>query len=426
MEHDCDVLVMIYGMIGRDAHALIPIIYVLRKKYNLKVEIRSIFDYGAIDFLKPKVLLTNGCTGSKETYQVTKYASERGVYTVSLHAEGMFREENIESHIFGWNKDKKPTVKKWYMWNNNAYRWGIKACPNFKSVLDVAGSTLHEKYKIFHRNDFSREKLLQDRFDSIIFYAGWSFDKILQKYKLKAIKHNPEEERHFVTNCLMSIASKYSNNLLIMKYHPATFNESVTEISDYFNNFKNVMIIHDEYPIYELIINADVVISFDSTTTIDAWLAEKPTFNLYRGKKSIFSDGSLGYDYIRTGSLVPFSEKELLSYLDEFFTNGEIKDFKNKEKIRKKIILDYIGNIDKKPSLKIADHIYQSLDLTSKPKRVIDIKLLTLGLIYKIFYQFKFLPSIPPLSNMRKYYKPDEFQKQYDDFNPKLKQYFGF
>jgi hypothetical protein len=160
----CDVLVMIWGMEGRDAEALIPIIYLLRNRYKLKVVVYSVFEEYLIDLLRPRVLLTNGCSGSRQTANLTKYAKERGVFVVSLHAEGMIRKENLRSAIIGWNATEQPTVNKWFFWNNESIAWAINDYPQFEDVLAVAGSTLHEKYQIFSSTDFSIEKLKRFQF----------------------------------------------------------------------------------------------------------------------------------------------------------------------------------------------------------------------------------------------------------------------
>lgn len=428
MEHRCDVLVMIFGMIGRDTHALIPIIYTLKNKFNLNVKIRSIFDFTAIDRLYPKVLLTNGCTGSGVTYKVTKYASKRGIHTVSLHAEGMFRKKNLESAIIGWNKDKKPSVKKWYLWNKNSYRWAIEKYPHYETVLDIAGSTLHEKYKIFEEEDFNKNKFLKGKFDSIIFYAGWTFDKAIKNYRENKDIDDPEINKKFVVKCLKTIAENFPETLLILKYHPSTFDESLTEISNYYDSFENVMIVHDEYPIYELIFVSDITINFDSTTCIDSWLANKTTFSLYKGKNRIYPDGSFGYEDLRKGSIVPNSPEELIEYINEYFKEGKIKEYERKKKIREKKIKEYIGNINKKPSLKIAEYISSVIESNRETKPIINEEILINlnGLIQKIFYKIKFLPNIPIFTNMRENYKKEKFMEQYNMFKPKLKRYFGF
>jgi hypothetical protein len=427
MRHRCDVLVMIWGMVGRDAEALIPIIYLLREKYNLTVEVRSVFEYSAIDCLRPKVLLTNGCNGSHQTYLVTKYATERGVYTVSLHAEGMFKQASLESDVIGWNRDRMPTVRKWYMWNKNAYRWAIEKYPQFNEVLDVAGSNLHEKYRIFRADDFDKSRLLAERMkmESVILYVGWTFDRA-QRVEDTTIRQNIETNKRFVIRCLQAVAQRYNDRLLILKYHPATADESASEIDGHFDQYDNVLILRDEWPFYQLAILSDVVISFDSTTMIDAWLARKPTINLYRGK-SIIATGDYGYGYasIRAGSLVPEDEGQLLAYLDEFFARGKIEDFEKKHDIRRRVMPDYIGDPDQKPSLFVAEHISKSINHASKPKRGISVKLFVTGLINGLLHRYRFLPPIGRFSHMRKHYRPEQFEQQYHSFAPKLKRYFG-
>lgn len=414
---------MIWGMIGRDAEALISIIYLLRNKYNLSVEIRSIFDYSAINCLKPSVLLTNGCTGSSQTYQVTKYATERGIYTVSLHAEGMFKKSNLEAHIIGWNKDKTPTVKKWYMWNKNAYRWACEAYPQFKDALAVSGSTLHEKYRIFEAEDFDRDALLNNQFESTILYVGWAFDRA-GKVEDTSIQSNLQANRDYVIRCLQSIAERHGNRLLVLKYHPRTFNESRSEIGHHFDDYDNVLILHDERPFYQLVILSDIVISFDSTTMIDAWLANTPTINLYRGESAI-APGDYGYANIRAGSLVPEDGEQLLQYLDEFFAYGNIEDFEGKRGIRQRVISEYVGDIEQKPSTVVAEHIAQSLNQNSKPSSGLNYRLFVRGLLNGLFYKYRFLPFIGRFSHMRKHYKPEQFEEQYDQFARKLDSYYG-
>lgn len=424
MRDKCDVLVMIWGMVGRDAEALIPIIYLLRKKYNLKVEVRSIFDYSAIDCLRPKVLLTNGCTGSAQTYRVTKYATERGIYTVSLHAEGMFKKAALETDFIGWNVNKIPTVKKWYMWNEKAYQWAIEEYPQFREVLALSGSTLHEKYRIFKAKDFDKDGLA-DQFESVILYVGWAFDRA-GRVRDSLLQKNLEYERNFVVHCLRSIAERYSNRLLILKYHPATLDKSKSEIGRHFDEYDNVLILQDEIPFYQLVILSDMVISFDSTSMIDAWLARKPTINLYRGK-SIIAPGGYGYGYaaIRAGSLVPEDEEQLLKYLDEFFDSGKIDDFEKKHDIRQQVIPEYVGDLDQKPSTIVAEHIFQSLNQKSKPNRALDYKLFARGLLNAFFYKCQFLPVIDRLSYMREYYEPERFKEQYAHFADRLRRYYG-
>lgn len=420
----CDVLVMIWGMVGRDAEALIPIIYLLRNRYDLTVKVRSIFESSAIDRLQPRALLTNGCTGSSQTYQITKYATERGVYTVSLHAEGMFKRGTLDAHVLGWNEDRSPTVRRWYMWNENAYRWACQQYPQFRDVLVVAGSTLHEKYRIFKSDDFGTD-LLKDRFRSAILYVGWTFDRA-EREDDTLIRRNLQSNREYVIDCLESIANRYRDRILIVKYHPGVLDASGSEIADYFDRYDNVLVLDDELPLYQLVILSDIVISFDSTTMIDAWLAGKPTINLYRGERRIArGESGYGYSAIRSGSLVPTNESHLLEYLAQYFATDSIEDFEKKRSARQKVIRDYIGDPTVKPSSVVAKHIYQSLDYSGNPSRPRDWMLIVKGVLNTFFYRHQWLPNIRGLTHMRKHYKPDRFEEQYECFAAKMQDYYN-
>jgi hypothetical protein len=337
----------------------------------------------------------------------------------------MFKQTSLESDVIGWNRDGMPTVRKWYMWNENAYRWAIEEYPQFSEVLDVAGSALHEKYRIFRASDFDKSRLLAGHIESAILYVGWTFDRG-QRIEDSTIRQNVETSKRFVIRCLQSVAERYDDRLLILKYHPATADESASEIDGHFDQYDNVLILHDQVPFYQLAILSDVVISFDSTTMMDAWLAGKPTINLYQGKSMVASGGyGYGYTAIRAGSLVPEDKGQLLAYLDELIARGKIEDFERKHDIRQQVMPDYIGDPDQKPSLIVAEHISQSMNEISKPKRGLSVKLFVAGFLNGLFHRYRFLPPIGRFSHMRKHYRPEQFEKQYDSFAPKLKRYFG-
>ena len=425
MKKRCDVLVLIWGMIGRDVEALIPIIFLLKKKYKLSVKVKSLFNSTAIDFYNPKILLVNGCNGSNKTFKITKYAKERGIHVVSLHAEGMFKKTSLESCIIGWNKTWQPTVDKWYLWNSQSYQWANNEYPQFKDVLDVAGSTLHEKYKIFKNNDFNNLLVNKNKYKQIILYSGWGFDIAKKLAEQDRIKKNVIDYKNKVTNYLKLLIEKYTDVLFVLKYHPATIDEENTEINSSFSNFENVIILKNEIPFYQLLLQSDLVITFDSTTVIDAWLAGKTTISLYDGKRTVFQNKSFGYSDLRACSIVPENESDLLQYFDKYYKANNIIEFDNKELLRKKTIKEYIGDIDRKPSLKIAEYIFSSINKKNPQTRKINLKLIKKGLKNIIFYYIKFLPASKKYTGMRNYYKPKMFRKQYSEFSRKLPKYYN-
>jgi hypothetical protein len=158
---------------------------------------------------------------------------------------------------------------------------------------------------------------------------------------------------------------------------------------------------------------------------IDAWLAGKPTINLYRGERRI-ARGEAGYGYsaIRAGSVVPTDESHLLEYLDKYFATDSIENFEKKQSTRQKVIRDYIGDPAAKPSTVIARHIYQSLDYKYDPSRPRNWRLIVKGVLNAFFYRHQWLPNIRGLTLMRKHYKPERFEEQYECFAAKLQDYY--
>jgi hypothetical protein len=116
--------------------------------------------------------LTNGCNGSSETFKATRYATSRGVYTISLHAERVFIEEDMVNFIIGWSETKEPTVNKWFVWGDNNYKLAIKHYPKFKNVLSISASTLHEKYQYYHDDGHLRKYLLANKYEHMVLYVA--------------------------------------------------------------------------------------------------------------------------------------------------------------------------------------------------------------------------------------------------------------
>jgi len=416
---------MIWGMTGRDAQALIPTIYLLREKYRLNVKVRSVFDYCSIELLKPRVLLTNGCNGSHQTYLVTKYATERGLHTVSLHAEGAFLREDLTTYVLGRNEDQKPTVKKWFLWNENALKWTREGFPQFQDVIDVSGSTLHEKYSIFRSTDFNREQYTEGKYCSVFAYIGWGFDLTEGQFRSGTVSCDPAPEREYVTKLLTSAVRQNPEVLFILKNHPGALDRSRTEIADHFASFDNVRVISNEISIFELIFISDLAISYDSTTVLDSWLTGKPTITLCRGDRPLYSNNGYGYKDLREASLVPPDEQAFLGYLNQFKRSGYIEGMEEKRTLRQKCLRSYIGDPTRRPSEIVASYIAGSLGKTHKPTRKLDLKLFAKGLLNRLVYTVTFLPPIRGYSKMRVHFRPEAFQDEYKQFSPKLQRYFA-
>jgi len=192
--------------------------------------------------------------------------------------------------------------------------------------------------------------------------------------------------------------------------------EEETEIYNYFNDCENVLIIRNEHPIYKLISISDVVIVYDSTTSVDSWLLNKTTIHLCYG--------DFGYSSIRDGSLTPKTLDELIKYLEEYFTNGHVKEFENKKNIRNEIIRDSFGNLQSKPSLMVADHIYKNLGHLKKKKCALSLIYFVRGVLNRVFYHCRWLPNIKVFSSMRQHYRPDLFTVEQEELYENMQCYY--
>lgn len=124
--------------------------------------------------------------------------------------------------------------------------------------------------------------------------------------------------------------------LFIIKSHPADNLMVPLEVAG-FENEHNLRIVHDDFPIFELIANSDFWLSFASSTTLEAWLMGKPCLS-FGTRKEI-----LEHTYVSTGGLLSEDADQIQCYIDEYFSTGKIVDFENKADIRRRLAHDLIG-----------------------------------------------------------------------------------
>jgi surface carbohydrate biosynthesis protein len=418
MTNRCDILVLVWGMKGRDPEALIPVIYLLKEKYKLKVIVKSMFEFSAIDLYKPKILYLNGCTGSKLSYNLTKYAFNRGIYVVSNHAEGVFRKKIFKDQLWGWNIEKRPTVDKYFLWNKNAYDWSLQSYPEIYETLEVSGSIGHEKYRfLLNMNPLS--STLKKKFNGMLLYIGWDFGAAIDRFKNGKEDEDPRISRKYTIDYLKFIAKTYEDKLLVLKYHPGVTNEQESEIYNYFDEFSNVLILHNEYPLYDLIFASDLILVFDSTATIDSWMAGKETITFYKGDQ-------LGYNKTLSDLSTLCQNKNHLFEIIEYFDNNNSLDISNEKREERKIFIETcFGDQKKSPSLHVAKHIANSLNHNKKKKIGLSKNYIKLGLKNIFYYYLPLKSKFKSNLGMRNHYKPKSFKKQYNFFKPYLKEYYS-
>lgn len=378
----CDILSMEWDSQGRDIHIVEPVLCYLEKEYNLSVMRDSIW-YGEYKLLKykPKMLIIANATGASNNFNIMKLADKLGIKTVELISEGVYAKpktkEEADNLFWGWNKDKKSYSDLIIYWSETMKR-------NLEDFLDkdiynrivVSGGTGFDRYKLltFMNKETFCSKYNKEEYNKVVGIAGWSFDIYETKDELftnGSLAQITDQERSFFINQREKVNEIYQdmimNNkdvLFILKYHPATFDKSLTEFRG-LSEFKNVIEIVTEEKIEDIINVSDLWICYESTTCLEAWLLNKQT--IFANPESDFKRSNL-----HLGSPTVENGEKMKLYLSTYFENGSIPTFQDKNNMRKKLIEEIVGFDDGLSHKRAAIKIFELLGGNERKTAKID------------------------------------------------------
>jgi len=162
-----------------------------------------------------------------------------------------------------------------------------------------------------------------------------------------------EKLRNDIHSVLKKIARNHSDLNFVVKCHPQQLDKA--DIEQEFNGYQNVKVLSGASLANQLLINADLVIGFQTTSLIESILLRKPT---------IYTHWTTDYDNFRDG-VIPFHEhnafiqanspeeleKQILNLKDKKFV------FKVDLKDRDILLKEYLNNPDGNVSNKILKYI---------------------------------------------------------------------
>jgi len=216
----------------------------------------------------------------------------------------------------------------------------------------------------FHLADYTKK--------TIISAKDIPTDKESFDYSLDAIEISKKLRSKFIKE--IDATAALSDSLFYIKIHPIEKKENYI-----FKNFNsNIIVIKDEYTISELVRNCDFFFHYGSTTLIDAYLHNKPSFYYYyKESKTYYPDLNWPNNKILN-----------LDSLKEFILNNEMNQFKFKLSKEIKDVLkeefNYSFSKTYKPSKEIASR------LLSKSK-LLKISLFDKYLWFSVFKSFTLL-----------------------------------
>jgi surface carbohydrate biosynthesis protein len=341
-----DILIPQVGYYERDSLVLYNVLYHL-ERLGFSYKIVPYFDYTTLDRYKPKALFMTDAHGSIHYVHFAKYAKEKGILTISLSSESNQTDEELDMAFWGHNAKKINYIDLRFVWNKKIKRKILKKYPDYQGQLEVSGAIGFDKYfwLDFVKRDEFLKKYKKEHFKKVVTYAGWLFGIYIhliddpayypQQYGMEELKKR-ERDYLFVKETIAGMIQKHPDVLFILKRHPGKY-EDYLEILDEYAKYDNVLIFHYEENIYDLLNVSDLWLSYESTTSIEAWIMKKvsiqmlPTYD----DKDLYHRLLAKYhsDWYK-GNLVANSLEKLSLAISEYYEKGHIAAFDSLEPFR--------------------------------------------------------------------------------------------
>lgn len=358
--------------------------------------------------LRPKVLFISNSSGSGLNIEVIKYAKKCGVKVITACAEGNFRRDQIEIFFWGVNKDRILYEDHTVLWNNRSLEMVKEFYPELQERISVGGAIGFDRYKFVNTN-ISRKQKKTDWlyggskvYSTIVLISCWCFDFLYNDWSLSNIPKNRRVRDFFTKDrerfqiILDEVINKQTDILFIIKEHPAVQMGAKGSGIEHIGNYPNVVKVKNQVPISQLISIADLVVSYESTTALEAWLMGRQSFLLNPSGTEFPCERE---DYYK-GQPNFTTTMEVNNALTHYISEREIPNFENFRDARVKIINEVTGFSDGLNHVRFGNKVIDLLEHKEQFNiRLADIaaairqkiKYLTLQSMYKLNLKYAHL-----------------------------------
>jgi len=377
---------------GRDPEILLPIVIFAERFLNCKVNFRFLWDFHSLKRDRPDLVLIPNLKGHHLYFKLGKLCQKLGIPLYAHESEGNFRTDGSFPY-WGYNVDQKFYQEYVCCWSERTQAYMHELVPREKSKIVCTGAPGFDRYQFAQFTP--RQELLsrwgKQDYLKVVGYAGWAFGKIYSEHKdiaLTYIHPDPEirfkwveENRQYTETMLRTCIERYPDTLFVFKRHPKEiFEHERTQVKNEMNglaHYPNVLYIIDEEEIHDLIAISDIWMGFETTTSLEAWLLDKPTIVL--NKDTNFTRNS-----IYKGSAIAATPAELHHMIDDFYHTGRIAAFENSKlaTIRRLIVSESIGTDDGLNHVRSAYFLSHALDKHSTASQI------KIGWYFTLFYYF--------------------------------------
>jgi len=323
---------------GRDFEIDLPLMYFFEKVLKWKVDYISIFDLPKIISSFPDLIIMSNTGGATVNAEISKFAKDSNIILFSHVSEGLFRKSNIKDMVYGWNQNLNEVHTTY--WSKQSYNLAIKFFPEIYNKSFVSGSLSHDKYKIFSKNSF----INIGKYNKVISYMAFDFHNVLankqefEKRLGKKLVALQEKHIDIINSMLLNIIENHKDILFLLKPHPGDGNKIPMELKG-LDKCENVKFVYN-YSTVDIINSSDIILNFQSSTNLEAWLLEKPSITM-------FEDTDFFEIYEVTKGSLNLSNIEVLNdTISEFYNTKKIKSFEKNKETRENLISKYIGFSD--------------------------------------------------------------------------------
>ncbi|MBY7834399.1 hypothetical protein KW463_16285 [Vibrio fluvialis] len=314
--------------------------------------------YRLIDSLKPKILFITNSVGAKVNLNIIKYAKSKGIFCITSSSEGNFKEESVEQFFWGVNREKILYEDRVCLWNKDSMQMSVANYPEYKDRICVSGAIGFDRYRLI--------KPLPRNSRFTVAMACWNFDFLnskLPNYGLFNGKKLSKEDMSFFEDDLLlfnkEITSVIKTNQhidFIIKIHPGCLGGHYYSGVQGLDKYSNVKLVVRDMTITEILQKSDLLISYESTTALEAWLLNVDTVML--NPSGVEFPMREGFHF---GQPCVSDAIELNRLIHEKITTGKIKGFEGLTRSRTDIIKNIIRWSDGLNHVRFGNEIINSL-----------------------------------------------------------------
>lgn len=376
MHKRIDILNLEWETDSRDTNIVDPTLVSLEDRFGYKIVRDSIW-HGFFKILKyrPKSLIMSNELGAIENYLICKFAYAIGLKVIVFISEGLnyectdeISQKKLETEMFfGHNTDHTKLWDMKLLWSyatRDIFRKYITEARD--SNLKVSGATGFDSYKLLHFDSQSiLKKLGKQEYKKVILLVGFAFDL----YPMLDLERSSADEKTInwlydqrlkVRDIYKELIENNRDTLFILKHHPGSINLDDTEFNGIMDIYDNTITIHKNVSIRELLWVSDIIIAFDSTVCLEAWLLGKPSILVNP------EEGTFPRSWNYFGSPIVRNIQDIQAMVDEFYSCGYIQKFMDLQSKRDEIVKKQIQFDDGFNYLRAAKLIDEELHKPTK------------------------------------------------------------